>query len=250
MYDLTNFTLREMTACGIALRKIGVGAETMEAVADRIVRHFYEGCVNPQGDKSLALVRLFKTHSYEELEPELCTVVQQALGKKPDVSSMKCLTLLATAGEHPNWNARRASQGHQAIPLVSEELVSQSPMISQLIRQMGLEMGTVLEPDPSVIVDLEQKTFNVFHIPEAQGSPFVPAQAEFVIPYGIRSVLGFGGMLPSGNLLAIIMFSKTPIPRNAAGLFEALALNAKMALLPFDGNAVFTEAKALSGVGN
>ncbi|WP_421655982.1 hypothetical protein [Leptothermofonsia sp. ETS-13] len=152
---------------------------------------------------------------------------------------MKCLTLLATAGDHPDWNNRYRSRGHQAIPLISKELVAQFPMISQFIRQLGLEISTVVQPDPDLVIDLEQKTFNVFHVPEAQGSPFVPAQAGFVIPYGVRSVLGFGGLLPSGNLLAIIMFSKTPISRDTADMFKTLALNAKMALLPFEGTAVF-----------
>jgi hypothetical protein len=119
-------------------------------------------------------------------------------------------------------------------------------MISQFIRQLGLEIGTVLEPDPELVVDLEQTTFNVFHVPQAAGSPFVPAQTEFVIPYGVQSVLGFGGMLASGNLLAIIMFSKTPIPRDTADLFKTLALNAKMALLPFEGKAVFATAASLN----
>jgi hypothetical protein len=236
MYNLTRFTLSDMTECGATLRKIGVGADTMEEVANRIIRYLYKSFVDPQtGDKSLALVRLFKTHPYQELEPELQTLVQRSLGEDPDFPQMKCLTLLATAGEQVAWNARRASRGHQAIPLVSEELIARSPMISQLIRQLGLEIATVLKPDPALVIDLEQTTFNVFHVPEAQGSPFVPAQSEFVTSYGVRSVLGFGGMLPSGNLLAIIMFSKTPISRDTAEMFKTLALNAKMAVLPFEG---------------
>jgi len=247
MYNLTNFALKDMTECGAALRRMGVGSETMEETANRIVTHLYENLVNPQtNEKSLALVRLFKTHSYNELEPDLQPIVQQTLGEEPDNSAMKCLTLLATAGEHPDWNSRYTSRGHQAIPLASEELVAQSPMISQLICQLGLDIGTVLKPDPAVIIDLEQKTFNVFHIPEAQGSPFVPAQAGFVVPYGVRSVLGFGSMLPSGNLLVIIIFSKVSISRDTANLFKALALNVKMALLPFDGGAIFLPGKVLT----
>ncbi len=128
MYNLTNFALKDMTECGAALRRMGVGSKTMEETASRIVTHLYENLVDPQtGEKSLALVRLFKTHSYNELEPDLQTIVQQTLGEEPDNSAMKCLTLLATAGEHPDWNSRYASRGHQAIPLASEELVAQSP---------------------------------------------------------------------------------------------------------------------------
>lgn len=239
MYDLTKFTLKSMTECGAELRKLGSGADSMEEVSDRIVRYLYEKFVDEQTDRpAFTLVRFFKTHLYEELEASL---QQQLTAASPDQPSdgLKCLTLLATVGDQPKWNSRYASEGHQVIPLASEQMVAQSPMISQLIKQFGLETSSVLSPDPELLVDLEQKTFNVFHVPAAIASPYVPAQQEFVIPYGIQSVLGFGGMLPSGNIIAVILFSKVPISRNTADMFKTLALNTKMAVLPFDRGTIF-----------
>ncbi|WP_103669703.1 hypothetical protein [Pseudanabaena sp. BC1403] len=240
MYNLEKFTIKDMTNCGAALRKSSVGMANMEAVANLIVGHLYDNFINEQDQsKSFALVRLFKTHPYIDLEPSLQRVVDQNLGKAPENPQTKCLTLLATAGEQQAWNTRQDSFGHQAIPLLSENVVAQSPMISQLIKQFGLEIGTVLEPDPAILVDIEQRSFNVFHIGQALGNPHVPAQAEFVVPYGIKSVLGFGGMLPSGNLLAVVMFAKVNITRDKADMFKTLALNAKMALFPFEGKQIF-----------
>jgi two-component system NtrC family sensor kinase len=118
-------------------------------------------------------------------------------------------------------------------------MVENAPMISQLIQQLGLEIGAVLRADRDTIVDLAQKTYNVFYVADANGSPYIPAQTDFVQPHGIRSVLGFGGMLPSGNLFAVIMFAKVAISRETADLFANIALAAKLALLPFDGNATF-----------
>ena len=113
-------------------------------------------------------------------------------------------------------------------------MIERSPMISQLVRQFGLEPATVIGADSSLLVDLEQKSYNVFHVPVARESPYVPAQAEFVVPYGIRSVIGFGGMLPSGNLFAVILFTRVPIPQEIADLFRPLALSVKLAILPFE----------------
>jgi hypothetical protein len=146
---------------------------------------------------------------------------------------MPCLTLLASAGEEPEWNDPSRSTSHRAIPLASERMIGQFPMISQLIHQLGVDVSTVVRPDPQMLVDLEQKTFNVFHVPEARESPFVPAQEDFVLPYDIRSVLGFGGMLPSSELFAVILFSKVAIPRETAEMFSTLALSVKVSLLPF-----------------
>jgi len=44
------------------------------------------------------------------------------------------------------------------------------------------------------LLDHDEQTFNVFHIPSALGSPFVPAQ-DFVKQYEVQSVLGCGGRL-------------------------------------------------------
>ncbi len=240
MYDLNTFGLRDMTECGAALRKLGVGASTLEQAADRIVRYLYEHLVEKHsGEKSCVLVRFFKTHRCGDLDSRLLEAARCMLGPIPDYPEMKCLILMATAGMKPEWNARQQSVGHQVIPLASPEMVIRSPMISQLVRQFGLDPSAVLEPAPELLVDMQQKTFNVFHVEQAVGSPFVPAQDEFVIPCGVQSVLGFGGMLPSGNLFAVILFSKVRIPRQTADLFKTLSLSVKAAVLPLAESAVF-----------
>jgi len=242
MYDLTRFTLRDMAECGLALRQFGLGVESMEEAGNRIVRYLYENfCTNPTGEKSCALVRLFKTHPYEDLEVELAKYARSMLDDYPPLPAMKCMTLLATVGEQTEWNSRHTSVGHKAIPLASESVVAQIPMISQLIRQLGLDIKTVINPGPDLLVEIEQRKYNVFYVPEAIGNPYIPAQESFVIPFGIKSVLGFGGLLPSGNLFAIIMFLKVQIPHSTAQMFSTLALNVKTALLRFDRGAVFAQ---------
>jgi hypothetical protein len=152
---------------------------------------------------------------------------------------MPCLTLLGTAGDLPEWNSRRASLGHQVIPLPSAEGVARIPMIAQLITQLGLEVSSVLKPDPHVVVDLQQKSFNVFYVPTALGSPYIPAQDDFVVPFGVRSVLGFGGVLPQGDLFAVIMFARILLSQETAEMFKPLALSAKLAILPFANGPLF-----------
>ncbi len=243
MYDLTKFTLRDMTECGLAFRQLGAKATSMEETSQRIVDYIYNHFINQDTEeKSCALVRFFKTHSYKELDRHLQEYASAKLSQHTPFPTMKCLTLLATAGEQPQWNSRHESVAHKTIPLVSEQVVAEFPMISQLIHQFGLTINTVLEPDPELLIDLEQKTFNVFHVPEAVNSPHIPAQQTFVIPFNIQSVLGFGGLLPSGHLFAIIMFLKVQIPDYTANMFSTLALNVKTALLPFDRKLIFTRS--------
>lgn len=240
MYNLTNFDLRGMAECTAALRKIGTGTDSLSGVAEKTVRFIYDNFQQADGTTSCALVRFFKTHRYDDLTSELQQFASQKLGGRPASPDIFCLTLLATAGDEPNWNTIEASQQHRAIPLDSEQMLEQSPMIWQLVQQFGVDASTVLWPNPEFLVDIEQTSFNVFHVVNAKRSPFVPAQEQFVIPYGIESVLGFGGMLPTGELFAVILFSKVEIPRQTAEMFRTLALSVKVAILPFSSRPLFT----------
>jgi len=239
VYDLTDFTLRDMTDCGAALRKLGAGAHCLEEVAGRIVCYFYEHLGDGTGARACALTRFFTTLAYRDLDADLQAFARRLLRGHDATPALKCLVLLASAGDRPEWNDRQASVGHRAIPLPSVEMLTQLPMISQLVTQLGLKADHLLHPDPGLLVDAEHKTYSVFHVAEAQGSPYVPVQDEFVVPYRIRSVLGFGGLLASGHLFAVIVFAKAPVSRETAELFKPLALSVKLAVLPFAGGAIF-----------
>lgn len=238
-FALEDFTLTQMLELGSSLREIGTKAKCMKDAADLIVRHLYESLISGEtGHRSCALVRFFKTHAFGQLDEDLRQFARARLARAVETPAMKCLVLLATAGDRPEWNSTTASKGHRAIPLPNEDAIINAPMISQLLSQMGLSPEALLGTDSSLMLDTEKTNFNVFHVPEARGNPYVPAQ-DFVVAYGVKSALGFGGLLPSRNVFAVILFSKTPIPRATAELFKTLGLMTRLAISPFDTNRVF-----------
>ncbi len=235
MYDIARFTLADMTDCGETLRQFTDRAESMEEAAELMVRFLYSEFLQPESSApAFSLVRLFKTHPYEGLPADLRSFAAGRLGHEPWLAQTKCLTLLATAGDHAEWNDRRNSKGHQAIPLPSEGILNSIPMIARLVSQFGLRTRDIIDPDSDMLLDLEQKSYNVFYEANAANSKFITAQDDFVISEGIQSCLGFGGMLPSGNLFAVIMFSKVPINADVASMFRTIALSAKLSLLRFE----------------
>jgi len=246
MYDLAKLTLQNITEIGIALRGFGKDADSLEAVANRCVRYFYNNLIDPTtGQSACVLARFFKTHPYAALPASLQNYARELVTSSEDLpADLKCLSLFATQGEYPQWCDRHTSNGHQVIPLTSKSGVSQIPMISQLIKSFGLDINDVIAPDPKLLIAIEQKTCNVFYIPIATGSQHIPAQDEFVKPYSVKSVLGFGGMLPSGNLFAVILFSKVAIPEDTARLFKTLPLSIKMAIIPFETKDPFQSQSA------
>ncbi|MBW7899345.1 hypothetical protein B188_22400 [Candidatus Brocadiaceae bacterium B188] len=245
MYDITKFTFEDMIRCGEALQNLELKAKNVEDLANLIVHYFYDNLIDRNtGEKSCALVRFFMTYPYASLDEELRQLTDKALHGQTVPQEMKCLILLATAGSQTAWNSPKLSQGHRVLPLLDENMLKQNLMVYEFIYQMGIDASQVLNPDPNLALELENRIFNVYHVPDALGSPYIPAQDNFVIPFGIKSALGFGGMLPTGNLFAVIIFSKIKIPHNTADLFKNIALNAKMAVLPFVSEKIFVIDKS------
>ena len=236
MYSLASISISDMTECASELRKLGAGASSAQEVAQRIVTHLYRQLGNDRtGRQDCALVRCFLTRAYGELDPQSQDCARRTLACGPGSVHMKCLTLFGTAGEKPEWNERHRSRRYRSIPLADKQVLSQFPMVSQLLQQLGVDFTSKIQPKSDLLVDQTEHTLDVFHVVEAKGSSFVPAQEEFVIPFGIESVLGFGGVLPSKEFFTVILFSRVRISRETAELFKLLAQSIKLALLPFDG---------------
>jgi signal transduction histidine kinase/CheY-like chemotaxis protein len=241
MYDLNRFDLHDMAMCGAALRRLGVGAASLEEVAGRVTRYFYEHLtIGTAGPPACALVRFFKTHPYQHLDASRQEAARTRLGRAPDIPAVRCLTLLGSAGHEPEWNNPNNSRRYRAIPLLDEEAVRQLPMVAQLFHQLNPALlPALVRPCPNLVLDTHEHSYNVFFVRQAKESPFVPVQTDFVLRYGVESVLGFGGTLPGGEVFAVILFSTVPLAAETADLFRAMAPCVKLAALPFEPQAVF-----------
>ena len=222
-----------MAVCTGAIRRLTKNAETAEEINQSLVSYFYDNFA--EGEiQDFALVRLFITCPYGSLGKELKDCANQAFPKELSFPSMKCMVLQATHGQIEEWCDSKSSKGHRIIPLPSEELVMRMPMIFQLINDFGLRVSDVLAPPPDFFIGSSEEDYNIFLVPEALGSPYLPAQTTFVQAYNIKSALGFGGMLPSGNLFAMIIFSKVKISKETADMFKTIALAVNLSLMRFD----------------
>jgi hypothetical protein len=238
--DIANFTVGAMLRAGIAVRRIVRGAESLEQAANSVVRYLYEHCADSNtGERNCALVRFYKTHPYGTLEAEQQLFAERLLGDQSTDDDMRCLALLATAGDEPEWNSRRESSSHQAIPLPSADIVRRAPMIARLIEDLGLDIEAVVTGHSAPARVGETRTYDVFHVEDAVGSPHIPAQRDFVMRYGIASVVGFGGLLRSGELFAVILFSRVRIPKPSAARFRAIALDVRSALYSLDETKIW-----------
>jgi hypothetical protein len=234
---LDDVTADSVGAAADDLRELARTMPFVEDAAQAAARYLYDNVRDGEGRRACALVRIYKTHPYAKLPPDLQEFARGALGEEPD-PAVRCLTLLGTAGDEPAWNSRQDSVGHRAIPLPTEDFVLRLPMVAQLITQLGLEIGDVIaEPKDTRL--LAYQSYDVFHVPDARGSDFIPAQ-DFVEEHAIRSALGFGGVLLSGHFYAAVLFSRTEIDINTARTLKILALPLRVALAAMVGRPVFS----------
>ena len=232
-YRLATFDADAVRRCVDGMRTVGSENRSLEATAQAIAGWLHRTLVDDDDQPACALVRIYKTHPFGRLGSELQEFARAFLEEEPD-DGLRCLTLLGTAGTKPEWNDARLSRGHRAIPLPSEEFVLRLPMVAQLITQLGIEVGDVVRPPKGAdVIPLSQQTNDVFHVPDAVGSPYLPAQEEFVLAEGIRSAVGFGGILLTGDFYATVLFARVPISSAVARTLKILGLPLRMRLLPF-----------------
>jgi serine phosphatase RsbU (regulator of sigma subunit) len=229
VFGFDQLSLRDLAALCTEITGSAKGATTMQEAADDVVRCLrYVFGTHRHGRSDIVLARAFQTVAYDALPPDLKRYVDQRLG--PGEPPDRCLVLLGTDGDLPEWRDRRASRDHQAIPLSSAEAVSSMPMVSALVDDLGVSMSTFLHGGEGLDVHRLDRDFGVFFVPEARVSQEVPAQG-FVREHGVESVLGFGGLLPGGDLFSIILFTRTPASPEVVHLFRTVAVAAKLALL-------------------
>lgn len=202
-----------------------MSAATVEDAATEIVRVLRATFMDSSGQSDLVLARLFQTVRTNDLDQELQGYLRRQTEPGQPVPE-RCLALLGTAGDVPQWCDRRTSRDHQAIALTSPEALFNVPMVSALVKSLGVELGTFLHGEHPV--DTEE--LGVFHVAHAEDSPEVPGQA-FVREHGVKSVIGFGGVLPGGEVFSVILFSRVQVPAEVAQLFRTVAVAAKLGLL-------------------
>jgi hypothetical protein len=198
------------------------GFSSLEETAQELINIFYQTFITDSGNSTFALSRFFKSCTYDELPEDLKIYIQYQEGKEKIPPQNKYLTLLGTSGELNEWKCRRDSKGHQALPLYDSFIVDELPMLSALFSQIGFTIVDTGKTDKEIILNKEDHDFGIFCVEKAGGSTLIPKQTEFVEPFGIKSVLGFGGYYKTDHIYAVIIFSKVEISKETAKLFLSL----------------------------
>ena len=193
--------------------------EAAQVLATALYTHFAESAI---------LARAYVTVPFAALPPPTQAFVQALPGAAAALTgTTPVLSLVGTQGQKVDWNDRRKSKQHAAIPLLSAEFVDGIPMIARLLRELGVPLDWIDSHDARRLVATIGTTVGLFYVEDAvramdeRGRKVIPA-VDFVFAYDVKSVFGTGGAYSSGQMLVIVVFSRDPVARVTAEMFLPL----------------------------
>ena len=225
-----------------------INFSSFEEVAQELMGFFYSSFVTEGGRSPFVLARFFKSCAYGELPDDIRNYIHNKESKGNLISGNKYLTLLGSFGELENWKNRNLSENYKAFPIHDEHLLGKLPMLSAVFDQIGLNLSHLKQTDKSILIKDRHRPYRVFCVENAEGSNLIPKQTEFVRPYSVKSVFGFGGIYSTSNVYAVIIFSRERLSRKDAQLFLSLNPAIKQITLAHEitGNIFKTDRKEMN----
>ncbi len=185
-----------------------------------------------QFEESVVVGRVFVTVPFGKLpkaNQQFVRGLVESAGAPADLKQTSpVLSLIGTYGQDEEWRDRRRSKSYVGIPLVSSSFVETIPMISGLLKELGVPVDWVDSHDSEMIVNTIGSAAGLFFVEnaatatDAQGRKIIAAQ-DFVANYDVKSVFGVGGAYPTGQIVVIVTFCRSQIPRIVAERFVTLA---------------------------
>ena len=201
----------------------GVGSAPFgEEAAQQLAAQIYE-----QFSESVVIARVFLTVPFDRLPPPNKEFVKKLMQSDGPPGGTPVLSLIGTAGQEANWNDRRKSEGHVGIPLVSADFVGKIPMISRLLKELGVPIEWIDSHDAQTIVKTLGQSTGVFFVEDAgeatdaRGRKIIAAQ-DFVSKFGVKTVFGTGGSYAGGEIAVIVVFCRDTLPKSSAENFLEL----------------------------
>jgi len=224
MSKVSNVTTPFITALRSKTEQSIKGCVCLEDAAQKYTDVMYN-----EFKDSIVLVRLFATVPFGELpapNQKFVTDLAASAGISSLVNDrMLVLSLLGTRGENAAWNNRHNSQGHVGIPLASGNFIEAVPMMSRLLKELGLGLDWIDSGDTKIVAKTIGGLAGVFYVPDArttvdqQGRKIIAAQ-DFVSAYNVKTVFGIGGGYMGGNVFVTnIVFIREIIEKRLAEQF-------------------------------
>ena len=217
------------------------GSKYLEEAAQELA-----SALHTQFDESVVIARAFVTvpfNSLPEANKEFVRNLAESAGAASELKpGTPVLSLIGTHGQEEDWNDRRKSKGHVGIPLISSSFVGAIPMISRLLKELGVPLDWVDSHDAQIMVQTMGGAEGLFFVEDAgeatdqEGRKIIVAQ-DFVSSYNVKSVFATGGVYPNGQMIVVVIFCRDSFARAEAESFLELMQSFKGETTSLAGSA-------------
>lgn len=191
----------------------------------------YTSLIYERFRNSIALLRHFITVPFHALPGEnqkfVSALAALKVSNSPLAPQTLVLSLVGTSGVEAAWNDRRHSKGHVGIPLISSAFVETIPMMSRLLKELGVGLDWIDSHDTQIAEKTMGLMNGLFFVADAsrevdaKGRKIIAAQ-DFVAKYGVQSVFGFGGgYLGTKAISVTIIFLRERLEKRQAEFFAS-----------------------------
>lgn len=212
---------------GLSKQAQAISGRTIEEAAQTFTSLIYN-----QFQESMVLTRVFATIPFGRLPSGNQSFVMKLAANTGITDQIgdttPVLSLIGSSGARPEWNDRRKSAGHVGIPLASSSFIDAIPMMSRLLKQLGMNLTWLDDKDLGATESVMGRLSGIFHVSEAstevdeQGRKIIAAQ-DFVVSNRVKSVFGTGGAYPASDTFVVnINFTTEYLEKSQAAQFNLL----------------------------
>ncbi len=244
MTNMNNLDITQIVSVISKVKDRVANCASLEDAAQRMVDLIYKEYID-----SLVLLRLYATVPYGKLPAFNRAFVTQLAQANHIADQIKdttmILSLLATRGVQAPWNDRRKSHGHVGIPLASAAFIDQIPMMSRMLKEVGLDLSWIERRDTNMIIEAMGRASGIFYVENAatavdsQKRKIIAAQ-DFVTANQVKTVFGLaGGYATNPVFITLIAFTRETMAKSQAALFTPMISNFKAATMRLATSGVY-----------
>jgi hypothetical protein len=120
------------------------------------------------GPKPIGLLRVFVVTRFGDQSSGNQAFAREWMRRQDQPTTLlpgtPTLALIGSAGSDPDWNDRKRSVGHLAIPLVTSRLIARVPLVAALFEQLGVGLDWLHEVTPGKIREIGQQAERHFFV--------------------------------------------------------------------------------------
>lgn len=231
MAILSKFTVSDLENMSRAMRTLNPARPSMASMASEVTGFLHQNLLDEEGRPACALVRIYVTQPIRAL-PAPHAEAAHHVDADADATTT-CLVALASNGEIDRPVGGPAESW--VVPFTNTAF-AQVPMMPRLLEKVGLDLDAACDTTRAIATLLQQRTFSVYLATDFAADELLIPKAEhrqLVRERGVKSLVALAGVLPTGDVLMLILQARVAVSEEIAELLRPLAVGIKASLIPY-----------------